>query len=150
MEKVTKVCLQITMAELFLSLFPHAKGACYRLNEKTVSQIGYLYAFLKDEDAIKWIHDTLKTDDFGSVIQQIKTHGAKLCLLQGETTRIACKFAAAVRHIPPTQLKVPELANAFWTPGTGELHKQLVVLSDPVGSVLVPDFTPRIVSLVVE
>jgi len=33
MEKVTKVCLQLIVSEVFLSLFPHTKGICYRLSQ---------------------------------------------------------------------------------------------------------------------
>lgn len=146
MEKVTKVCLQITMAELFISLFPHAKLACYRLNEKTVPQIGYLYAFLNEKEAINWIHKVIETEEFNPVVEQIKSHGAKLRLLQGDTTRIVCKFSAAIRHITSNQLMNPELANAFWNIGTGSVNKQLTLLPDPSGSVLIPDFTPRFVS----
>jgi hypothetical protein len=150
MEKVIKVCLQLSAAEIFLSLFPHSKGTCYRMNEKSVPQVGFLYGFLNGEDAVKWIRDSIKGDVFGPVIQQIKAHGARLCLLQGDSTRVACKFSAAVRHIQPAQLTIPDYASTFWASGTGEISKQLIVLPDPDGSVLVPDFTPRLVSMVVE
>jgi len=108
-----------------------------------------MYAFLNDDDAVKWITSSINGTIFGPVIQQIKSHNARLCILQGDSTRIACNFSSTIRHIKQQQLKQEQFVTAFWSSGTSELHKQLIIFPDPEGSVLIPDFIPRTVSLLI-
>jgi hypothetical protein len=152
MDTVYKICvgkvkpLKLPKKSCFSSILGHSFEANYSLYKKTTPKTGLLYAFSDEENAMKWLEGFVKTDEFKENIERLKKNKWDIFILSGQTSRIACKFHPTIRHLPTSQLIKDEMVSEFWKSDHTKLSKQLSLLPEPKGSVLVPDFTPTKVS----
>jgi len=150
MDTVYKICIgkkpKFPKKRRFSSIFDHPLKANYSLNKITKAKFGFLYAFLDEKNALDWLNNFIKTDEFKENIDRLKKKKMDIFILSGETSRIACKFHLTIRHLPTSQLAQNEMVSEFWKSDHTKLSKELSLLPEPEGSVLVPDFMPEKVS----
>lgn len=127
---------------MFLSIFCHTANCVYRLGKKTKPTVGLLYAFSTEDDAVKWLSETIENEQKSDLLERLLSGTFNVYLLSGECTRIVSRFAPTFHHLPLNQLRQKALLDEFWSNNITSNSNIIVDVPEPSGSILISDFRP--------
>ena len=143
MKTVFKLCLCYDLLPgFFHSIFVHNYMGRFQ-EEKTFSpEIGYLYAFSNLSSLFAWKEQFMKSEDLKIALSYLRGDEFKMCVIKGTTNRIVSQFHASIRHLAPNQLEDENKVKEFWNSNHSKLSRELLLVPESIGSILISDFTP--------